>query len=222
MQFTGEKNFRITLLHPSRGRALKAKATLDYWMFRASKEYGIEHVLSLDNDDPQRKGYLSVFENSVVTENENDCVVQATNHAARIATGDILIYLSDDFKCPMNWDKLIVDRMHTYSEPLLIKVDDCLQPFNADVLTIPIMNKALYQRLGYFFHPEYRSMFCDQQLYWVCHNHGWMKLCPEMKFPHEHHVKGTVPNDDTYKRSAANWNQGKALYHKHKSEGFPI
>lgn len=197
-------------------------------MFRASKEYGIEHILSLDSDDPQRSGYISLFEGTEspytksIRVNDNTCVVEATNKAAQVATGDILIYLSDDFKCPQDWDKLIVDRMHTYHDPLLIKVDDCLQPFNADVLTIPIMNRALYDRLGYFWNPIYRSQFVDQDLHHVCLNNKWLKLCPELQFPHDHYVNGKAVRDETYNRNAANWDTGKKIYHERKRQGFPI
>lgn len=226
MQFNGVKNFKITLLHPSRGRSQKAKQTLDFWVSASSGENQIEHILSLDEDDPQRKGYVSLFEDSEKTKavliNPNTCVVEATNHAAQLATGDILIYLSDDFHCPRDWDKSVIESVTTLDTPLLIKVDDCLQPFTADVLTIPIMNRVLYNRLGYFWNPLYRSQFVDQDLYWVCYNNGWMKMRQDLRFPHEHYVKGAAPNDDTYKRNAANWNQGKEVYRQRKNEGFPI
>lgn len=218
MQYEGVKQFKISLLHPSRGRAIKARQAVDYWLSQSSGEHFIEHILSLDSDDPQLNSYQESFKSLIV--NDNDCVVKATNHAAKIATGEILIYLSDDFKCPRHWDKLIIQKIGNRTEPTLLKVDDCLQPFTADVLTIPIMNRALYERLGYFFHPGYKSMYVDQDLFWVCTNNGWMINAANLKFPHEHYVKGACQIDETYKRSAAFWDQGKALYRQRKQENF--
>lgn len=219
MQYTGIKQFQFTLLHPSRGRAGKARQTADYWLSQASGENHIEHIVSVDVDDPQLKAYEGAdFQNLII--NDNGCVVNAANRAAEKATGEILIYLSDDFKCPKHWDKLIIQKIGNKTEPTLLKVDDCLQPFSADVLTIPIMNRALYQRLGYFFHPGYKSMFVDQDLFWVCSNNGWLLNAQELKFPHEHYVKGATQIDETYKRSAANWNQGKELYRQRKLSNF--
>ena len=43
--FQARKHFKITLLHPSRNRALKAKSTLDYWLSQSSKQISIEHIL---------------------------------------------------------------------------------------------------------------------------------------------------------------------------------
>jgi hypothetical protein len=214
---------KFTLIHPSRGRAEQAKRTKQFWIDRASGQYEIEHILSLDESDPQRNKYNL---DSIVLINANDCVVQATNHAAKIATGDILIYLSDDFECPNHWDKLIVQRLlranKKGSDNWLIKVDDCLQKYFVPVLTIPIMSKGLYNKLGYFWHPEYKSMFVDEHLYWVCRNNGWILDSEELKFPHIHPANGKAQNDETYQRSANNWNQGKALFAKHKLENFPI
>lgn len=215
---------KISLIHPSRSRPEKAKSTYDYWMSRAAHPENIEHILSLDFSDPLHSQYAHFGNNSSSVIDHNDCVVKATNIAASASTGDILIYLSDDFICPEKWDEKIMIRFRVADEdtPLLIKVDDCLQKFNVDVLTIPIMNRALYERLGFFWHPEYRSMFCDQWLYWVCRNNKWIMFCEDLKFPHEHYSIGKAPKDVTYIRSDANWVSGQALYLKHKKEGFLI
>jgi hypothetical protein len=218
--FTGRKNFKVTLLHPSRSRPEKARKTLDFWLSQSSQQFPIEHILSLDSDDPQLDKYISLFPNSDIGVFPNSCVVEACNRAAKKSTGDIIIYLSDDFKCPNEWDRLILEKFDSFNEPNLIKVDDCLQKFNADVLTIPIINRSLYERLGYFFYPLYKSQFVDQDLYYVCLNSNWIIFAPDLKFPHEHYVNGKSENDDTYKRSAANWNQGKELYAKRKLENF--
>jgi hypothetical protein len=104
----------------------------------------------------------------------------------------------------------------------MLKVDDCLQKFHVPILTIPIMNRVMYERLGYFWNPEYKSMFCDEHLYWVAKKLNAIKLCPHLKFPHEHPSNGKAVTDETYQRSAANWNQGKAVFELHKKQGFPV
>lgn len=222
---------KITLIHPSRGRAYKALDTFTAWKNVMGNNIEVEYILSLDSNDTQLELYLSLFLkvcyseykniNVKILTNDNSSVVEATNKAAKASTGDILIYLSDDFKCPENWDKLITERLHNNS-PALLKVDDCLQKFAIPVLTIPIMNSKLYERLGYFWNPLYKSMFVDEDLFWVCNNNGWLIEAPDLKFPHEHCCNGKAENDETYKRSAANWDQGKAVYAKRKAEGFPV
>lgn len=226
----------ISLIHPSRGRSKKAKATLHKWIENSNSQ--VEHILSLDSDD-DIKSYLPEGElmigfdlhnesntfwwskGSIIT-GPNKSVVEATNRAAKESKGDILIYLSDDFDCPDNWGPFVLKEFEGVEGPLLLKVDDCLQAFHVPVLTIPIMNRALYERLNYFWHPEYKSMFCDQDLFEVCKKNGWLKLAPHLKFPHNHVSVGKAENDETYRRSAANWEQGRALFARRKQQGFPV
>lgn len=223
----------FTLLHPSRGRAKQALKTRDNWLEKATGSYSIEHILSVDEDDSQNTFYRQFFNSNspttlVVSNSKN--VVEATNTIAKMATGQVLIYLSDDFDCPEGWDQKICDAVYEKAVSLekvsigtykwLLKVDDMLQPFNKDVLTIPIMSKALYNTLGYFWHPAYKSMFVDQHLYYRVKRLGFLYLAPKLKFEHLHYSVGKSERDDTYIRSDANWDYGKALYQKHMKEGF--
>jgi hypothetical protein len=211
----------ISLIHPSRGRAGKALTTINDWRERSSGKVLIEHILSVDNDDPHIHMYLR-FTNAIVVTGDNKDVVEATNRGAARAKGDILVYLSDDFTCPKDWDLHLTDIFDGVTCPQLLKVDDCLQSFNVPVLTIPIMNRALFEKLKYFWHPNYKSMFVDEDLYWTCKNNNWLIEAPGLKFPHEHCSIGKAENDETYKRSAGNWNQGKAMFAQRKAAGFPL
>lgn len=183
----------------------------------------VEYILSIDDSDEQNHVYKNgQWEELIIMSRSNISVVQATNHAAKISTGDILIYLSDDFDCPENWGPLIQKEFKETKGPILLKVDDCLQGFHVPVLTIPIMNRQLYDKLGYFWHPGYKSMFVDEDLYWTAKKLNALKLAPHLKFPHNHVANGKAPDDETYRRSAANWDQGKALFNQRKAEGFPL
>lgn len=217
----------ISLIHPSRGRPVKAFETAREWINKAGVD--VEYILSLDySDDLESYMEASKFLFNTASGknycfiNDNKSVVDATNNATQHSSGDILLYLSDDFKCPKDWGQLIIKEFEGVTEPMLLKVDDCLQRFDAPVLTIPIMNRALYKKLGYFWHPEYKSMFVDEDLYWTAKKLGALKLAPHLKFPHEHVSVGKADNDETYRRSAANWDQGKALFAKRKAAGFPL
>jgi len=232
----------ISLIHPSRGRPEKSFKNSQEWIEKAGCE--VELIIALDDSDPKKESYYTLYSKyfaiskyssigllqsfypnskhiTMIIQQGNN-VVQATNIASKRATGNILCYFSDDFSAPDKWGQLILKEFEGITEPCLIKVDDLLQKFDVPVLTIPIMNRALYERLGYFFHPDFKSMFCDEHLYWVAKKLGALKLCPNLKFPHEHVSIGKAENDETYRRSAANWEQGKAMFAKHKALGFPV
>lgn len=208
----------ISLLHPSRGRPHKSHDNATEWLRKSGVP--TELIVSIDSSDPSRKEYESLYRGLIV--NDNKSVVEATNRAASEARSNILVYLSDDFVCPNNWGKLIVEEFAKYTGPTLIKVDDCLQKFDVPVLTIPMMNRALYKKLGYFWHPAYKSMFCDEHLYWRSKKLNALRMAAHLKFEHHHVSVGKAKDDETYRRSAANWDQGKALFAQHKSQGFCV
>lgn len=207
----------ISLIHPSRQRAKKSWNTTRRWIESAGCE--TELIVSIDESDPERELYLTQYAGQVII-NPNTCVVEAANHAARKAKGDILVYLSDDFDCPNNWGTLI--KSHTQGlDKWLLKVDDCLQRFEAEVLTIPIMSRSLYDNLGYFFHPDYKSMWVDVDLYFTCLNMRAIVKAPNLKFPHEHYCNGKAPRDETYNRSDQHFKTGKEIYNMRLQQNFP-
>lgn len=216
---------KITLLHPSRGRAVKANNTFNHWMRLKSNnpDIEIEHVLSIDKDDKHLNLYNVLFKTSKIMVANNKSLVEATNRGAAVATGDVILYMSDDFYCPEHWDQHIYRIFAEKTDvPYIIKVHDCLQKPDCDIITIPIMNRALYTRLGYFWHPDYKSMFVDQDLYYTCKNNGWLDYKLDLEFPHHHYCNGKSLKDETYMRSSQNWNSGKATYNIRKSANFPL
>jgi hypothetical protein len=212
----------ISLLHPSRGRAAKSFKNAMRWQELAGTE--TELIVSIDYSDPLKLAYSEIYSDSDATVicNENSCVVEATNNAAKIATGDILLYLSDDFDCFPDWGKAVEVAVKDFKGDWLLKVDDCLQRFEVAVLTIPIMSRSLYKTLGYFWHPGYKSMFVDEDLYWTAEKIGALRKAPWLKFPHNHVSVGKAEDDETYRNSAKNWDTGKAFYQQRKQANFPL
>lgn len=219
----------ITLIHPSRGRPEKSASTIREWVERAGVR--VQVIVSVDDDDDyvsySHAHGIDVYQRNWPGDNrlvisQNTSVVEATNKAAKIADGDILAYVSDDFSCPENWGEQIIREFDGATGPRLVKVDDCLQPFHVRVLTIPFMNKALYHTLGYFWHPQYKSMFVDEDLWHTANRLGALWSAPHLKFEHKHVSVGKAEDDETYRRSSANWNQGKEVFERRKRMGFPV
>lgn len=182
----------------------------------------LDYILSVDLSDPTLLRYKELFSGSPfsVEVNDNKSVVEATNIAAKRSKGDILIYLSDDFNCPDGWDIKVIQEFEKYSGPTILKVDDCLQKFSTQIITIPLMNREAFNLLGYFWHPGFKSMHVDEHLYWRAMKLGILRLAPNLKFEHLHYSVGKSHVDETYRRSEGNWDQGKALFKKLRAEGF--
>jgi hypothetical protein len=216
--------YMISLIHPSRGRPNKAFQTAKKWVDTAGDMVKVEHILSIDLSDSANFEYVKLFSgfSDGLLSFHNSSVVEATNRAAKEAQGNILIYLSDDFDCFPDWGLQVQKQFENENRPLLLKVDDCLQRMDAPIVTIPMMNYQLYQKLGYFWHPSYKSMFVDEDLYWTCFKIGSIKNSQHLKFPHNHPSNGKAEDDETYKLSAQNLDQGRAVFVKRKTAGFPL
>lgn len=214
---------KISLLHPSRGRPYLSDMNSRYWFKKTKVE--IELVCAFDLSDSKKWLYERVYGDRC-NFFQSESVVEATNFAAQKATGDILVYLSDDFKCPDNWGELILKEFENENRPLLLKVHDCLQEFHARVATIPIMNRALYNKLGYFWNPLYKSMWVDCDLFETCHAIGAIKNARHLEFPHHHYSNPDdnirAERDETYIRSEGNWQQGEQIFRQRKLQKFRI
>lgn len=210
----------ISLIHPSRGRPEQSFANATEWLSKAGN-VDVELIVTVDTTDSKLGIYQHLY-GSQAYAFDHTSVVHATNNGASMAKGDILIYLSDDFKCPNKWGELVVKEFEGEKRPLMLKVDDALQKFHVTILTIPIMNRSLYEKLGYMWHPAYKSMHVDVDLFYTCQKLGAIKNCPHLVFEHHHPANGKAQNDETYTRSAANWNQGLDILNRRKKQGFPV
>ena len=136
--------------------------------------------------------------------------------------GEILIYVSDDFGCPENWDKLLRERIPK-ADNYLLWVDDGIQNRNT-VVTIPIMSRGLYNTLGYFWHPDYESMWVDVDLYYTVKKLSALVDCKDLLFEHRHYSIGKAQYDDTYKAhdNQARGDKGLQIFNQRQTEGFIV
>jgi hypothetical protein len=203
----------ISLLHPSKGRPFQALKTTLAWIEKASGKYPIEYIISLDDNDTFTDQYLSMFEDTnvrVIITPSRSCV-GAVNEAAKAATGDILIVVSDDFECPLDWDRIVVRNMDM-STPCALHVDDGITNFSR-IMTIPIINRQLYEVLGYVYHPAFVSMWADNHLYEVVSIKGKIVIVEDV-FQHNHYINGKRKKDatDNNHGSTEKYNEGKVIF----------
>lgn len=203
----------ISLIHPSRSRASKAKETAKRWIEQAGEGVFIQHIFSLDVDDPQLDDYYLGTE-SVILINKNRSAVDAINNAAKIAMGDIFIVVSDDFDCPKNWALTLLDSVKDKTD-WIAKTPDGIQKW---IITLPIMDRAYYNRFGYIYFPDYLHMFCDTELTCVADLLG-RKIDINIPFIHNNYSR---VKDDVSIRSDATWNQGEKLFLERAKRNFDM
>lgn len=209
---------RISLLYPSRARPVAAINAAHLWLSWASADADIDFILSVDVDDPYLNDYVVNFPGSVlVSDNKN--VVDAANAAARIATGDILVLISDDFIAFRNWDIAVVNALHGKSG--LLKTFDKVQKW---IVTLPIMTRDYYESQGHIYYPLFAHMFCDTDQTHKADLQKKLIIRNDIVFEHQHYSrKGSVNKKDALNEKAdSTWGSGERVYLQRCREKFGL
>ena len=215
---------RFSICHPSYGRPRKARETVAEWLAKMTTSEPIEWILSVNDNDPTYSNYFKSFGElgvNVVSDSFNG-MVAASNAASKIATGSILILVSDDMHPPEGWDQLLLDDNQLNSDkPCVLQIHDSIRD---DIMTLPIMNRAAYDKLGYLYHPSYISMFADNDLAETAKVHNMYYRSKIVGFEHKHWVNGKAQKDATYERESSSvaWQLGQKVYDQRKAGGFQI
>jgi hypothetical protein len=211
----------ISLIHPSRGRPEKSANTIHKWINSAANIHSIELLVSCDMDDPMLYEYdstytTSIFRKNPIIANENESAVDAINYAAQQSQGEILIVVSDDTDCFSGWDAALLKEVDGKTDWIL-KTQDGIQPY---IITMPIMDRAYYNRTGYIYHPDFQHLFCDTYLTCVADITG-RKITSNLMFKHDHYSVNKTAPDELHKRNDATWKQGEETFIRLMKEFSP-
>ena len=213
----------ISLIHPSRGRPEKSRDTITKWI-NLSNSKDIEVIISLDIDDSIKYKYeitgfaalespRGIFSMAGI----NRSAVDAINEGAKVSTGNILIVVSDDTDCYPGWDAGILQDCAGKND-FIIKTQDGIQKW---IITMPIMDRAYYNRFGYIYHPDYLHMFCDTELTCVADLTG-RKIVSNLMFKHNHYSVTKERQDEVSKRADKTWDQGEKLFLERYKRNFDL
>jgi glycosyltransferase involved in cell wall biosynthesis len=213
---------RFSIIHPSLGRPDQAVETARLWLSTAKHGYDIQYIVSLNSTDATRSQYLTKFSELpgvIIVTSEATNMVAASNVGAKEATGDILVLVSDDMHPLWHWD----DQVAAEFDPDYATVLQVHDGIRNDIVTLPIMNRAAYKKLGYMYHPSYLSMYADNDLAETAKVHGMYKVS-QLQFEHRHYSVGKAPVDATYKKenSKVSYEYGQRTFEWRKRNGFPL
>jgi glycosyltransferase involved in cell wall biosynthesis len=205
-----ESPAEITLLHATRGRAQKAWECREKWMGAAVNPHLIEYIMAVDSDDEASMSLAKQFKHVVV---EPGSCVRAWNAAARMADGQILVQLSDDWMPPAGWDRAILDAFDGVVGPAVLAVSDGAR--TDSLLCMAILNRARLQAQGKLFFEGYESVFSDNEF----SHRAWadgvvIDRRTDLVFEHTHPFFGKGQMDSTYQNTNApeRYERGRALF----------
>lgn len=221
----GHVRQKFSLIHPTRGRPIPTRQVMYMWLDYFSKHNDVEYILSIDTDDA--KTYMPVMKEFmgkanfrvVIAENKN--VVQALNQGAKHATGDVLVYVSDDFECYANWDLDIQRAARDKGTDWFLLVSDGIQ---TEIATILFVSRGFYNCVGYLYYPEYISMFADPDITELARSRGVLVDARHLLFKHNHRSIGGLPADavSAAHENGKTWKHGEELFARRKERNFDL
>lgn len=209
----------ISIIHPSRGRPDKAAKTMAKWQ-ACSDSKNHQWILSLDRDDPEYSDYIKIknqFKSYALIGHNNRSAIDAINNAAKLSTGDLIVVVSDDTDCMIDWDIFLLNITHNKKD-FILKTEDGIQPW---IITMPILDRIYYLRFGYIYHPNYQHMFCDTELTCVADLTG-RKIKSDILFKHNHYSVTKEQPDAVNKKADATWAQGEKLFLERYKRNFDL
>ena len=189
------------------------------WMKKAYFKNRIKTRVAVDKKEDAK--LLSKFE-LIITNNTKPGVcfpsycLSATTEANN---DDIIIYASDDFFPPEHWDLFLYEQLKTKDSVLM--VNDGLQPYNAGVVTIPIMTFGALKKLNkIIYNPVYDHMHSDVELYNVAFRRGLLHDVRGLNAPifeHRHYCNNKRAKDVNDTRLENKYEKDNITYNLRKN-----
>ena len=212
---------------PSRSRPKQFMKTLTRYYEYLSQKHSYYFIISLDTDDKtmnnkKMKKWLDSKPNLSYFFGDNKTKVQAINadmDKFKNMKFSTLFLISDDMVPKIKgYDDIICSDMHRYFP----RKDGALH-YNdgrrgSDLCTLSIMGRRLYKSFGYIYHPDYKSLWCDNEYTMVCSRANKIKYIDKIICKHEW---GGANADPLYRRNENYFGKDKLMFIKRKSRGFP-
>lgn len=216
---------RILYKFASRSRPDKFFACLDnITSLAGNDDYQI--LATLDIDDPSMfndeikeklKNYPKVKAYWGTSKNKIDAINRDMDFAD---PWDILINMSDDmlFIKP-GFDLHIIQDFQEFGLDTLMHYPD--NKAGHLLITMAIMGKTYYDRFGYIYNPEYKSLFCDNEQQEVAKMLGKYQLVRKRLFDHNHPAWGLCEKDAQYIHTESFYYEDQETFNRRKSLSFP-
>jgi hypothetical protein len=136
---------------------------------------------------------------------------------------DIVVFASDDFLPPHDWDKYLINKLKDKTGVLMVR-DGFQLPDSSNMLypaiTIPIMTYDCLIALNrVIYHPAFNHMFSDVELYFNAKDLGLLlddRLTDETTFEHLHHASGKRKPDNADAAYYSKWKDDEVTWNKRK------
>jgi len=208
---------KISVIHATKGRPQIAWQRRWQWLCLAEKPLEIEWLFMVDADE--KTDYTP---HQGIRCNPGG-IVNAWNAGAKIAKGDIIIQMSDDWAPPRHWDALISNAIGDSKAEKVLAVSDGLR--TDKLLCMAILTKDRLKKQGHMFHPDYQEsdgLYSDNEFTELAYLNQVVVEARHVQFKHENPMfTGGNPDEQLKNHNKPEfYEKGKAIYEKHKANNW--
>lgn len=213
---------RILIKFPTRNRHAKAIDVIHKYLSLANDENNIQIIVSVDKDDNPEK-YVFTDQRVIVKVGPPKGKIHAINRdIPDHSTFDILLLASDDMiPIAHGYDDIIRNEMYKNFPD-----GDGVVWFNDGfrqnrINTLVICGSKYYQRFGYIYYPEYKSLWCDNEFTDVASRLRKQVYFDRVIIKHEHPANNSsIKTDELYRRNDRYFSIDKDLYMMRRANNF--
>jgi len=215
----------------TRSRPEKFKKILEKYIEYMSGENQVRFVVTCDSDDEtmnneEMKKWFDEIKQSVdlvYHYGNSKTKVEACNANLEEEDGDVLLLISDDMVLTRKGYDAIIARGFSEVFPNYdgaIKFNDGLR--NDALMTLPCIGWNLYKAIGHCYHPDYTSLYCDNEQTRLCAMLGKLVVSDICIAVHAWIPGNHDDADDLHKRNESFYEKDAAVFERRMKDNFDI
>lgn len=216
----------LLIKYPTRSRPEQFKSILQQYVSKLSGKYKVKFIISMDTNDAtcnneSMRSFLETIKTKVDLEyffGESKNKIDACNRDIPSDGWKVCLLVSDDMTPRVNnFDEIIMRDMHEYFP----NYDGCLN-YNCGlayprVMVLSVIGINNYKKYNYIYHPDYISLFCDEEQTVVARSLNKMVDINKIIISHD----WLSIKDDLRKHTEQYYRRDESVFISRKEKGFP-
>jgi hypothetical protein len=218
----------LLIKYPTRSRPDLFKQILTEYVNKLSGTLKVKFIISMDlndsscNNDAMRH-FLENIKSKVDLEyhyGTSRNKIDACNRDVPSDGWKVCVLVSDDMTPRVQgYDKVIIDDMHKHFPDLDGALNyNCGGHAYPKVMVLSVIGNPYYKRFNYIYHPDYTSLFCDEEQTFIARQLSKMVDINHKIITHDW---GNI-RDDLRKHTEQYYQTDKAVFENRKTKGFPL
>ncbi len=224
--------FRILVKFPTRSRPEQFLKTLESWIDRHDSGEDIEYLITADRDDEsftdeivkqaERMSNNVIVVKGISTSKIDACNRDIKTYTSYFGSWDAIILVSDDMVCTLEgWDTVIKEQLEKHGNDKVLWFHDGSS--QKVISTLSCMGREYFNKIGYLYHPSYKSFFCDNEHTEVARSKGALIELLDITIAKHNHPAWNkeIPTDALYQKANLDWDHDKKNFYSRQHANFP-